>query len=303
MSKRARRSSGGWATGSLLAVLFLLADVVFSGALSSATGWLGYFALEFYACQLSLLAIWLGMGNSHLPLRILTAVPAGFLVWWLAIERDPWDEFSQRYLPFYWLTVPMMSLPCLGMQAVGFRVTHPDPVSPADRGRGPIQFSLRQAFGLTIVAALAAFALRVCYQVTSIDSMAAGWAGLEIVYNRLLVIHLGVMAIAAPLTVGVLLNTVGGVGRRLLMFVALAIATECAAVVATIKVVADVSPSADFSWHEVLEMGVTCAQFVAPHLIMTSAALLALRWRGYRLVRISPARKLRTDEQTLADAV
>ncbi len=293
MVLRIESNFGGWTTGLLLAVVSMMGDVLCAGAISHASGWDLVLPMTFYVCQLSLLAIWLGLGDSHLAIRLLTAIPAGFAVIWLSISHETWNDsdLERPHFLWYWLVVPMMALPSLAMRAAGLRITRVM-ATPLDNGhRGPVQYSLRQVFELTAVVALAALAVRVCYQASAAPPDEEGWSRLEAMIIRLNMTLLGIAAISAPCTAWLTLSSATPIRRRVALFLLLVAVADVAALGAMLMFLTN-ERSGPVEFDQLIEIAVRGALFIAACLTATSTALLLFRRRRYRLIRISPGRAL-----------
>ena len=114
-------------------------------------------------CQVSLLTIWVALGQKNLKERLLMAAPAFGLAAWFLGALDSRDFFEPAALALLYLFLFDAIMPYAFLRLLGVRCLPPWQAitrQTLDRRRGPMQFSLAALFKMTFVAACAAAVIR-----------------------------------------------------------------------------------------------------------------------------------------------
>jgi hypothetical protein len=208
-----------------------------------------------------LLAIWLAVGKSAIWLRLALATLPG-IAWGLAFRNSNGLDSAIAAI-----LVPLASLPSFGIRSLGYRLVRiraraareEKPIAP-----GPIQFSLRQLFGLTAAVAVYAF----------VGRLAAKTEGPFMVAFFVLLSLSGACAARAAL------------GWRHALRRLFVIAVISGAIPFLVLTLSD-----DDSWPHLKWLLVRIfTGWAAFHLLVVGAALTLFREVGYRLIRL-PARR------------
>jgi hypothetical protein len=137
--------------------IMLVLSVLFLGPLlvilARGSDWGMAICSAYFSGMGYLLAIWLAIGNSAIWLRLPLATLPG-IAWGLTFRNHSMDIAVAAIL------VPLASLPILAIRSLGYRLIRvrarsareEKPIEP-----GPLQFSLRELFGLTAAVAIYAF--------------------------------------------------------------------------------------------------------------------------------------------------
>jgi hypothetical protein len=136
--------------------LFVVGPIV--AVLGRNVPWTAFICLAYFSSMACLPAIWLAIGNSPVAARVSLAVLPGTALGLLT--------FREEFVVFFALLaliVPLVSLPSFGLRSFGYRLVR-FPAKSAARDvphhATPLQFTLRQLFGLTATVAVYAFAGR-----------------------------------------------------------------------------------------------------------------------------------------------
>jgi hypothetical protein len=218
--------------------------------------------LAYFSSMALLLAIWLAIGNSPFAARLLLAMVPGMGLGLIALSEG---RRAAALAELIVLIVPLASVPSFFLRSLGYRLTRFQAKSAARDASScaqPLQFTLRQLFGLTAVVAIYAFLARMLtaknerdvdgvevmalFAVLSLSAAAASWAAL---------------AVTRP---GIRLISVGSVTGAIAIVLAM------------------VFGRGDPLWR------MTIATWPPIHTLMVGAELILFREIGYRLVRLPP---------------
>jgi hypothetical protein len=230
--------------------------------------------LAYFSSMVLLLAIWLAIGNSPFAARLLLAMVPGTGLGLLTLsEGGGAIAFAELAL-----IVPLASVPSFFLRSLGYRMTRFQAKSAArdvSSCARPVQFTLRQLFGLTAVVAIYAFLARLItgkneldvdgvevmalFAVLSLSAAAAAWAALAVTRPAIRLISVGTVTGA----IAIVLAMVFGRGDPL--------------------------------WR------MTIATWPPIHTLMVGAELILFREIGYRLVRLPPTPSASATDPALND--
>jgi len=230
--------------------------------------------VSFVLTETNLVAVWLGLGNMALPLRLLIGIPAAGIVFlpWM-IDDAPPLAFGFSYLAVLVVAGPLLLMRIFGGRLVQFRQQRiATNESLEDR---PFQFTLRQMFSWTLSVAMVAALIRLVFNPVSKDL--GGNSVVEILLPLASCLAIGIAACA----------TVWAALSKGSPLVRLPLVIGAAAFIALSICVA-------FDARPVAIVGTSSVAATTP--LFTGVALLMLRSIGFRLVRGGRKESFRSDE-------
>jgi hypothetical protein len=243
--------------------------------LNSLVPWTWPLNMAYFSGMICTLAIWLATGTVTLWVRLSVAMlpgtAFGLLIYGVKFPEMPHESHVTEFAMLA-LLVPLASLPSFGLRSLGYRlifIRGNKAKAAAPPYARPLQFSLRQLFGLTFVVAVYAFFARLL----AANNVQASNDGAQMVVFVLLALGAAGAAWAA-------LGPVRPATRLLL------IALISGSVMLLLRLGFGARNSESY-------LGVV---WLTLHPLVIGSALALFREIGYRLVRIPPTENARPGE-------